>query len=57
MVINNDNKNIFDGNSDLKNSVERKYELMVDNNGAIITQREQKYMQQDAKNILSGYNT
>jgi hypothetical protein len=40
MVINNDNKNIFDGNSDLKNSVERKYELMVDNNGAIITQRE-----------------
>lgn len=57
MVINNDNKNILDGGSDQKNSIERKYELVIDNNGAIITQREQKYMQQDAKNILFGYNT
>ena len=37
MVINNDNKNIFDGGSDLKNSVERKYELCVDKDGAIVT--------------------
>jgi hypothetical protein len=37
MVINNDNKNIFDGGSDLKNSIERKYELYVDKDGAIVT--------------------
>lgn len=37
MVINNDNKNIFDGSSDLKNSAEKHYELIIDNNGAIIT--------------------
>lgn len=56
MVI-NENKNILDGGTEIKNLVERKFGLMIDNNGAIVTQREQKYMQQDAKDILTGYNT
>jgi hypothetical protein len=36
MVI-NENKNILDGGTEIKNLVERKFGLMIDNNGAIVT--------------------